>query len=187
MATDEELIAAVAGGDEAAFTVLYRQYERPLHAFLTRYTSGRDVDDLVQETWLRVVRAAERFDPGRRFSTWLFQIALNLARDWHRRPPPEPVDPERTASLVAPDVGAARQAGLDVERLLAALPEPQRAVVILRHFHDLGEDEVAAILAIPRGTVKSRLHNAMARLIALADPAQSAPSPRRTDEGSARR
>jgi RNA polymerase sigma-70 factor (ECF subfamily) len=187
MATDEDLIAAVAAGDDAALAVLYRRYERPLHAFLARYTGGRDVDDLVQETWLRVVRAVGRFDAARRFSTWLFQIALNLARDWHRRPPPEPVDPERTASLVAPDVGAARQAGLDVERLLAALPEPQRAVVILRHFHDLGEDEVAAILAIPRGTVKSRLHNAMARLIALADPSQSAPSAGRADEGSVRR
>jgi len=55
-----------------------------------------------------------------------------------------------------------------VRRLLGGLPEPQRAVVVLRHFHDLGEDEVAAILAIPRGTVKSRLHHAMARLVSLA-------------------
>jgi RNA polymerase sigma-70 factor (ECF subfamily) len=178
MATDEDLIAAVAAGDEAALAVLYRRYERPLHAFLARYTGGRDVDDLVQETWLRVVRAAARFDAARRFSTWLFQIALNLARDWHRRPPGEPIDPERVALLAAPDPVAPLQAGLDVSRLLAALPEAQRAVVILRHFHDLGEDEVATILAIPRGTVKSRLHHAMARLLALAgadaDPAEAA-------------
>jgi RNA polymerase sigma-70 factor (ECF subfamily) len=168
MATDEELIAAVAGGDETALAALYRHYERPLHAFLTRYTGGRDVDDLVQETWLRVVRAAGRFDPARRFSTWLFQIALNLARDWRRRPPLDPVAPEHGARRSAPDGIAAREAGIDAQRLLAALPEAQRAVVILRHFHDLGEDEVAAILEIPRGTVKSRLHHAMARLITLA-------------------
>lgn len=168
MATDEELIAAVAAGDEGALTTLYRRWERPLHAFLGRYTGGHDVDDLVQETWLRVVRAASRFDARRRASTWLFQIALNLARDRHRRAPADPVDPERVAELAGPDPLARVQAGLDVARLLAALPEAQRAVVVLRHFHDLGEDEVAAILDVPRGTVKSRLHHAMAKLVTLA-------------------
>lgn len=168
MATDEELIAAVAAGDERALTTLYRRWERPLHAFLARYAGGRDVDDLVQETWLRVVRGATRFDARRRASTWLFQIALNLARDRHRRAPEDPIDPERVAELAAPDPLAPVRAGLDVARLLAALPEGQRAVVVLRHFHDLGEDEVAAILDVPRGTVKSRLHHAMAKLVALA-------------------
>src|SRR5262245_21083915 len=103
MATDEELIAAVVRGDEEAMATLYRRYERPLHGFLTRYTGGRDVDDLVQETWLRVVRAAPRFDISRRFSTWLFQIALNLSRDWRRHPPPEPVDTESLAPVPSPD------------------------------------------------------------------------------------
>jgi len=164
MATDEDLIAAVAGGDEAAFAALYARYERPLLAFLSRYTGGRDVDDLVQETWLRVARAAPRFDPARRFSTWLFQIALNLARDWRRRPPPEAREPLPEGR----DPSEPLAAGLDARRLLAALPEAQRAVVILRCLHDLGEDDVATILAIPRGTVKSRLHHAMARLVAIA-------------------
>lgn len=178
MATDEDLITAVAGGNEAALAALYHHYERPLHAFLTRYTGGRDVDDLVQETWLRVVRAAGRFDPARHFSTWLFQIALNLARDWRRRPPAEPVDRDRTTTLAASDPIAPLEAGLDARRLLAALPETQRAVVILRHFHDLGEDEVAAILDIPRGTVKSRLHHAMARLLTLARADDPGTTPR---------
>ncbi len=181
MATDEELMAAVAAGDDAALAALYGRWERPLHAFLARYTGGRDVDDLVQEAWLRVVRAADRFVPSRRFSTWLFQIALNLARDWHRRPPPEPADPERTGRIVAADSVASVEAGIDVDRLLAALPEAQRAVVVLRCFHDLAEEEVAAILAVPRGTVKSRFHNAMERLTTLAH-ARSAGRP----EGPAR-
>src|SRR5881409_2846868 len=93
MATDEELIAAVASGDGRRLEELCRRWERPLYQLIARHTGGRDVEDLYQETWLRVVRAARRFDPGRRFSTWLFQIAVNLCRDWHRRPPPEPVDP----------------------------------------------------------------------------------------------
>jgi RNA polymerase sigma-70 factor (ECF subfamily) len=166
MATDEALMTAVATGDARALETLCRRWERPLHQFLARYTGGRDVDDLYQETWLRVVRAARRFDPSRRFSTWLFQIALNLTRDWQRRPPPEPVDPTSVQELAAPD--AALDAALDARRLLAALPEPQRAVVVLRYYHDMSEEQVAEILDCPRGTVKSRLHQAVARLAALA-------------------
>jgi len=116
-----------------------------------------------------VVRSAKRYDPSRRFSTWLFQIALNLCRDWLRRRPPEPMD--ATAFLAAepaPDGPAVTEARIDAARLLAALPEAQRSVVLLRWVHDLSEDEVAEILDCPRGTVKSRLHHAMARLAALA-------------------
>jgi len=131
-----------------------------------RHIGGRDVEDIYQETWLRVVRAARRFDPSRRFSTWLFQIAVNLTRDWQRRPPPEPVDPASMREPVAPD--ASPDAALDARRLLAALSESQRAVVILRYYHDLSEEQVAEILDCPRGTVKSRLHQALAHLTALA-------------------
>jgi RNA polymerase sigma-70 factor (ECF subfamily) len=168
MATDETLIAAVAGGDEHALEQLCLRYERPLHRFVSRYTGGNDVDDLYQDTWLRAVRAAPRFDTSRRFSTWLFQIAINLCRDWHRRTRPDAADPEHIAELaVAPDTHRQVEAGIDVRRLLDALPEAQRSVVILRYYHDLSEADVAEILECPRGTVKSRLHNAMARLSAL--------------------
>jgi len=169
MATDEELIGAVADGDGRALEQLCRRYERGLHQFIFRHTGGRDVDDLYQETWLRVVRAAGRFDRRRRFSTWLFQIAVNLCRDWHRRPPPEPVDPAGIEDATR-DGTARDDAALDARRLLAALPEAQRSVVILRYYHDLDEDAVAEILGCPRGTVKSRLHHAMARLAELARP-----------------
>src|SRR5262245_20523209 len=164
--SDETLVARVARGDARALELLCRRWERPLYAFLTRQTGGRDADDLYQDTWLRVVRAAPRFDPSRRFSTWLFQIPLNRCRDWRRRPPPEPVDP---AQLVrTPAAAGTSDARLDAERLLAALPETHRAAVILRYWHDCDEAEVARVLGIPRGTVKSRLHHAMRRLVALA-------------------
>src|SRR5512144_2606774 len=100
--SDEALMMRVARGDDAALAILVRRWERPLHGLLWRQTGGRDADDLFQETWLRIVRAAGRFDGERRFSTWLFQIALNVARDWRRRPPPEPVDPA-ALSAAAPD------------------------------------------------------------------------------------
>jgi RNA polymerase sigma-70 factor, ECF subfamily len=164
MPTDEVLVQRVARGDELALAELLRRWERPLAHFLHRRTGGRDVEDLYQEVWLRVVRAADRFDADRRFSTWMFQIALNLARDWQRRAPAEPCDVEPVADA---DVRSDVEAGIDVERLLARLPEPQRLVVELRYLHDLSEDDVAIMLDIPKGTVKSRLHQAIARLHAV--------------------
>src|SRR5262249_57270297 len=130
-----------------------------------RHPGGGDADDRHRERWLRAARPPARYDPARRFSTWLFQIALNLCRDWGRRPPPEPIDPASIREPVAEH--SDRDAALDVARLLSALPEEQRAAVVLRYCHDLPEDEVAVILDVPRGTVKSRLHAAVRRLVAL--------------------
>src|SRR5262249_46115787 len=117
--SDEVLVTRVARGDARALETLCQRWERPLFAFLGRQTGGRDVDDLFQDTWLRVVRGAHRFDPNRRFSTWLFQIAVNRCRDWRRRPPPAPVDPAHHADGPAPP--RTSHARLDVQRLLAAL------------------------------------------------------------------
>jgi RNA polymerase sigma-70 factor (ECF subfamily) len=167
MERDEELVGRLARGEEAALAELLRRWERPLSAFLHRHTGGRDVDDLYQETWMRVVRHAGRFDRGKRFSTWLFQIAVNLCRDWHRRRGTEPLVGEGGEAASVSSM-ARTEAGLDAARLLARLPEPQREVVMLRYYHDLGEEEVAEILGCPRGTVKSRMHNALARLSEMA-------------------
>jgi RNA polymerase sigma-70 factor (ECF subfamily) len=164
MPTDEELLARVAAGDEPALRELLRRWQRPLSAFLARHTGGRDVEDLYQEVWLRVVGAADRFDAQRRFSTWLFQIAVNLCRDWHRRRPP---DASLVGEVPADATLERSESLLDAARLLQHLPEAQREVVVLRYFHDLSEDEVATILDIPNGTVKSRMHHALARLTAL--------------------
>ncbi|MBI3784505.1 MAG: sigma-70 family RNA polymerase sigma factor [Deltaproteobacteria bacterium] len=166
MATDEALVVELATGNEPALCELLRRYERPLSNFIYRHTAGRDVEDIFQETWLRVVRQAKRFDRNKRFSTWLFQIAINLCRDWHRRAPEEAsADPKESADASRPIDRA--EARLDADALLARLPEPQREVVILRYYHDLSEDQVAELLDCPKGTVKSRLHNALARLLAL--------------------
>jgi len=164
MPTDEELVGRLAGGDESALRELLQRYERPLASFIHRHTAGRDVEDLFQETWWRVVRHARRFDPARRFSTWLFQIAVNLCRDWHRRTPQAPQ--ELADDLAAPDTRARSEAGADARRLLAELPEAQREVIVLRYFHDFSEEQTADILGCPKGTVKSRLHHALAHLSA---------------------
>jgi RNA polymerase sigma-70 factor (ECF subfamily) len=166
-ADDETLMAAVAAGDGAALAELCRRWEQPLFRLLARQGGGRDVDDLYQETWLRVVRAAGRFTRGRPFRPWLFQIAINCCRDWARRRRVDPL--AHTAELPAEPSGGGTgriDAALDAARLLAELPAAQREVVVLRYYHDLPEGEVAEILGCPPGTVKSRLHHAIARLVA---------------------
>src|SRR5438034_6602273 len=108
MAADEALIAAVADGDGRALEELCRRWERPLFAFIHRHTGGRDVEDLYQDTWLRAVRAAPRFDPSRRFSTWLFQIAVNLCHDHRRR-----VASAARADVAAVAIGSETMAGAE--------------------------------------------------------------------------
>jgi RNA polymerase sigma-70 factor (ECF subfamily) len=169
MATDEDLAGRLTAGDGDALRMLVERWDRPLRAFLTRHGGDQDVDDLAQETWLHVVRAAVTFDPRRRFSTWLFQIALNCRRDSLRRRRDLPLPPERVArALGGADPAPALDARLDAARLLATLPDEQRSALVLRYYHDLGEDDVAAVLGCPRGTVKSRLHHAVRKLVALA-------------------
>jgi RNA polymerase sigma-70 factor (ECF subfamily) len=162
MPSDEELVGRLAAGDESAMRDLLVRYERGLSSFLHRNNGGRDVEDLYQETWLRVVRGAAGFDRSKRFSTWMFQIAVNLCRDWRRRRPPEPA-PFVDEPAVSAEMARA-EAAVDVQRLLAALPAEQREVLILRYYHDMTEEQAAEVLGCPRGTVKSRTHGALARL-----------------------
>jgi RNA polymerase sigma-70 factor (ECF subfamily) len=170
MATDEDLVVRLAAGNQAALAELLRRWDRPLYAFIARHTGGTDVEDLRQDTWMRVVRAADRFQPGKRFSTWLFAIALNLCRDWNRRPPAPTLGPQAVERALGegerePPAAEAEQ---QAQQLLAELPENLRSAVVLRYYHDMSEEQMAEVLEIPRGTVKSRLHHAVRKLMELA-------------------
>jgi RNA polymerase sigma-70 factor (ECF subfamily) len=170
MATDEDLVARLAAGHQPALEELLRRWDRPLHAFVARQTGGSDVEDLRQETWMRVVRAADRFQPDKKFSTWLFAIALNLCRDWRRRPPAPALAPaavERALGDGNPEPPGG-ETELDAQQLLAELPENLRSAVVLRYYHDMSEEQMAQVLEVPRGTVKSRLHHAVRKLMQLA-------------------
>ncbi|MBW2493428.1 MAG: sigma-70 family RNA polymerase sigma factor, partial [Deltaproteobacteria bacterium] len=85
MRSDEDLMTAVAGGDEAALAALIDRYAAGVHAYLLRHSGNReDADDLLQETWVRIASSAKSFDSARRFRSWLYGIATNLARAWFR-------------------------------------------------------------------------------------------------------
>jgi RNA polymerase sigma-70 factor (ECF subfamily) len=165
MHSDEELMSAVARGNEAALGTLVGRHSARLRAYLQRITSNReDADDLLQESWVRVARAAQRYDAKRRFRSWLYGIATNLARDLFRRRRAR----ERALSELALQPRAEPEVGpIDRGKLhdrIARLPENRRAVLHLRYFEGLNESEMAEVLGIPKGTVKSRLHAAMREL-----------------------
>jgi RNA polymerase sigma-70 factor, ECF subfamily len=159
---DAYLVGSIANGDAEAVRPLIERYRKPLAAVLQRALGASpEVDDVFQETWIRVVRSAHRYDPAQRFSTWLFAIAWNLVRDrWAKRAPIEDVD---MAAMHAREPSPEEQA-LDSDQaermreLVARLPERLAQAILLRYFEELSEGEVAERLGIPVGTVKSRIH-----------------------------
>lgn len=171
-ATDAFLAGCLANGDAEAARALIDRYRRPLAAVLQRALHApADVDDVFQETWIRVVRSAHRYDPDQRFSNWLFAIAWNLVKDrWSRRV--EHVDAD-LAALPSP-ARSPEECAVDEERarrlreLVARLPERLSQAILLRYFEELSEKEVADRLGVPVGTVKSRLHHGLKKLAAAA-------------------
>ncbi|MGH7467583.1 MAG: RNA polymerase sigma factor [Longimicrobiales bacterium] len=170
-ATDHELIEQVTQtGDERAFRELYRRHTPRLYALVLRMlASETDTDDVVQETWLRAIRAASRFRWEASFSSWLTAIALNCARGLRRR---ERRWPTTELADDAPARGAwpATDARLDIERVLERVPPGYRAVLTLYELEGRPHEEIAQRLGIAIGTSKSQLHHARRFLRTLLDP-----------------
>lgn len=164
--SDEELVAALRGGDLGAFDRLYDRYERRLYGYIRRMVGeSAAADDLFQDVFLTVLRDRS-FDPARgRFAAWLFAVARNRcladqrqlrSRDAlreqaseHLRPAAPAEDPERR-------VGEAAR----VHAAMAALPESQRQLILLKQLGELSYREIAGLLGVAEGTIKSRLHAA---------------------------
>lgn len=167
-ASDAYLAGCIANGDADAVRPLIERYHKPLAAVLQRALgTSPDVDDVFQETWIRVVRSAHTYDPQQRFSGWLFSIAWNLVKDrWSKRIVHADVDlasvPSKERS--AEDRAVASDRAERVRDLVARLPERLSQVILLRYFEELSEKEVAARLGVPVGTVKSRIHHGLKKL-----------------------
>jgi RNA polymerase sigma-70 factor (ECF subfamily) len=166
---DELALRRAQRGEERAWRDLIARFQQPVHALIWRLLAGRArhrVEDLTQETFVRVVRALPRFDPSgpAKLSTWILTIAARLALNELRRPElaalvEEPVARERTdASAERRRLGSAIASGV------AALPDGQRAVLVLAEYHEMSYAEIADVLELDAGTVKSRLSRARAAL-----------------------
>jgi len=197
--TDEQLLAAHLDGDAHAFRTLVDRHVRELYQFVHRFVrSNNAADDVVQEAFVQLHLSAAGFDPQRRLKPWLFTIAANKARDYLRsrgRKREVPLDAtldrvedagQRFVDLLASEVDAPDM-GLEeserqtlVRRVVDQMPEHLATVLILAYFHSFPYKEIAEILDIPLGTVKSRLHAAVAYFgnayrsqVAQADDAQA--------------
>ena len=178
---DEQLLKRHLAGQSDAFDQLMRRRGGEVYRFLVRFLGDRALaDDVFQETFLQVHLAADRFDPKRRFKPWLFTIAANKARDAMRsrsRRRAAPLDaevggPGSDESAAYVDLLEAnialpiedlqnKELKQAVQSIVMAMPEHLREVILLTYFEQLPYKDVAEILSVPLGTVKSRLHAAV--------------------------
>lgn len=176
-ADDQVLVAAAQHGHAPALEALVRRYHAPLCQFIERMVGDVDAaHDLAQETLLKMIRALPRYQPRARFSTWLYTIAANLARDELRRrrhrdrhqvsldagdrATDEPASPG--PSVVDEALGKVTRE--EVRAALATLSPEHRSVMLLHYFEGLGYKEIAAVCGCTVGTVGSRLHYAIRHL-----------------------
>jgi RNA polymerase sigma-70 factor (ECF subfamily) len=165
---DTELIQRWQRGDLVAFEELVRRWEQPIARYLARQVGRTDlVPDLCQEVFLRVYRAGPRYREAGAFSTWLYRIALNLARDaGRRRPQPQLLTDQRPqAGSQAPEERGEQQELAECVALgLADLPSPLREVLVLRHYEGMNFAQMASLLGTPASTLKSRFAVALNRM-----------------------
>ncbi|MBY0455980.1 MAG: sigma-70 family RNA polymerase sigma factor [Gemmataceae bacterium] len=155
-------------GDPVALEELVRTYEHRLLYFVRRLVADEaDAWDVLQQTWVRVLRGVHRLDDPRCLVPWLYRIARNAARNHNRdRDPPHEPLLDHPAAVEPPRFDDAEA----VHRGLLKLSRPHREVLTLFFLEDLTVDEAAAVLDVPAGTVKSRLHYARQALRKVLDP-----------------
>ena len=166
MTTDEHLMLEFQGGSREAFAELFERYRDPLYGFFRRRLSdAARAEELTQETFLAVLRGAERYEPRASFRTYLYAIASRqVSGEWRRKKPdtaPAGDTPAATGDL---------DDAMWLRRAVSQLDEAHREVLLLREFEQLSYDEIAALLRIPVNTVRSRLFRARMELKALLSP-----------------
>ena len=180
--SDAELFAGFAAGEEEAFRTIVTRYKNGLYAFLMQFLNQRDlVEDVFQETFLQLFTSRDSFDTTRPLRPWLFTIAANKAKDALRKQ-------QRTAAVPIGAMAESQEMSFDdalntitadatrpyeelqdgetasrVRRVIANMPENLREILILAYFNKFSYKQMAQVLSIPIGTVKSRLHTAVGR------------------------
>ena len=178
--TDEQLLADHLEGQKYSFEILVQRYNRELYQFLARFTGNASTaEDIVQEAFLQVHLAAGSFDRTRRFKPWLFTIAANKARDYLRSRSRRPEVPLQASvgfgedeglefldyladgSILPPEALEKKQEREFVRSIVDGMPENLKEILVLSYYHRFAYKEIAEIVGIPLGTVKSRLHTAV--------------------------
>lgn len=203
LVTDEQAMWRVQQhGDHRAFTLLVERWQTPLHRLAVRLLNDEHrAEDVTQETFSRVFARRRDYRPDHRVSTWLWRITLNLCHDELRRRLRRPesswdsslefdddgsgAGPSSGRQIAADTATPAEHAALAdtavrVRQALQDLPMIYRSVVVLRHYESLKFSEIAAVLDIPEGTVKSRMFEGLARLAKALGPLLTEPATERS-------
>lgn len=173
---DHQCVTLAQNGDGNAFSELVARYQDRIYRFLVRLTCSPDAAlDLTQDTFLRAYQSLERWRPDALFKTWLFRIARNIAFDRLRREK-RVVFVELEQDFALPDPAAGPDSQLEtaqryrlLETALGQLPAEQREILLLREIEEMTYDEIALILELNLGTVKSRIARARTALLAKID------------------
>ncbi len=172
--TDVELIHRVLDGDDSAFTVLVKKYQKPVHALVWRKIGDFHIaEEITQDTFLKAYQELATLKKPQSFASWLYVIAANNCSTWLRkkRLPTEPLDDTRlqkatySGHVIAENERVTAEAQREaVKRLLAKLQESERTVITLHYFGEMSSAEIGAFLGVSANTVRSRLRRAQQRL-----------------------
>jgi len=177
--TDQQVVLLARGGREAAYRELIRRYERPVFALLFRMVRDRELaEDLSQETFVKALNAIDSYRPEFKFSSWIFKIGNNAAIDHLRRRELDTLSLDGSPHAETPEamqatalqIGARQESPLDtveakelggaIEAAIGRLRPEYRSCILLRHVEGRAYEEIAELLNLPLGTVKTYIHRA---------------------------
>lgn len=174
-ASDERLMLAFSKGSAESFNELFLRYKQPIYGFFRRRTADpHRAEELSQETFLVLLRAASSYQPRALFRTYLYAIAFKILRAHRRKAAFRATFFGRPSTIPDPAKQDATESGLWVRRAVEKLDPMDREVLLLREFEQLSYAEIADLLQLPINTVRSRLFRARTALRSLLEPSAAA-------------
>ena len=183
IASDQDVVLEARAGRQAAYRELVRRYERPIFSLIYRMVRNREqAEDLSQETFVKALNAIESYRPEYKFSSWIFKIANNVSIDHLRRRELDTLSLDGSPHALTPEAIQAsalqlgdrqetaleeleaRELGGEIEAAIAGLRPEYRSCILLRHVEGRPYEEIATMLDLPLGTVKTYIHRARGEL-----------------------
>ncbi len=181
--SDQDVVLEARAGRQAAYRELVRRYERPIFSLIYRMVRNREqAEDLSQETFVKALNAIESYRPEYKFSSWIFKIANNVSIDHLRRRELDTLSLDGSPHALTPEAIQAsalqlgdrqetaleeleaKELGGEIEQAIATLRPEYRACILLRHVEGRPYEEIATMLDLPLGTVKTYIHRARGEL-----------------------
>ncbi len=181
--SDQDVVLQARDGRQAAYRELVRRYERPIFSLIYRMVRNREqAEDLSQETFVKALNAIESYRPEYKFSSWIFKIANNVSIDHLRRRELDTLSLDGSPHALTPEAIQAsalqlgdrqetaleeleaKELGGEIERAIATLRPEYRSCILLRHVEGRPYEEIATMLDLPLGTVKTYIHRARSEL-----------------------